>query len=105
MGIIDHAEQGFIAGGFGEQSKSCQTDLKPLRWRAADESKGRAQSVLLGRWKLIELGQKRDDQLMEPGEPKLHLGFDPNCANYPKVTRRRDGVVEECSLADAGLAP
>ena len=57
----------------------------------------------MGSWKQFELGQKRDDKLMEPGEPKLHFGFDANCTNHAKVTRRRDGVVEECRLTNPRL--
>ena len=103
MGVVDHVEEWLYFSGPGKQGKRCKADLKTLGWLAADQSEGRAQRLLLGRGQLIQLCQKGDDHLMEPGESQFHFRFDPDCSNNAEITRRCHGVLQECGLSNARL--
>src|SRR2546423_8281451 len=99
MGVVDHVEEWLFFSGPGKQGKRCEADLTTLGWLGADQSERRAQRLLLGRGQLIQLCQKGDDHLMEPGESQFHFRFDPDCSNNAEITRRCHGVLQECRLS------
>src|SRR5437588_5006640 len=100
MGVVDHVEEWLYFGGPGKQGKRCKADLKTLGWLAADQSEGRAQRFLLWRGQGIQLRQKGDHHLMEPGGSQSHFRFDPYCSNNAEITRRCLAVLHDCGLSD-----
>src|SRR3981189_2727333 len=100
MGVVDHVEKWLCFSGPGKQAKRCKADLKTLGWLAADQSERRAQRLLLGRGQLIQVCQKGDDHLMEPGESQFHFRFDPDCSNNAEITRRCQGGPQDGLLAN-----
>src|SRR5207302_5505111 len=103
MGVVDYVEEWLYVSGPGKQGKRCKADLKTLGWLAADQSEGRAQRFLLWRGQVIQLRQKGDHHLMEPGESQFHFRFDPDCSNNAEIIRRCHGVLQECGLSNARL--
>jgi hypothetical protein len=102
--IIDDAKEGLFFGYFAQKTQDAEPHQKPVGWLSGQKAKCCAESPFLRRRYRIQAIQERSTELVQSGEGKFHLGFDPGCPHEPEPGCNPDGELEERRLAYARIA-
>ena len=103
--IVDQADQRLLLGHLGEQAQDGQGNEKAIRRRSGTGAESRPQRIALRGRETLEAIQHRRQQLVQPGECKLHLRLDTGGARHAAARRLLDHVIQQRRLADARFAP
>jgi hypothetical protein len=101
--IVHDADQRALLGDVRKEAQHRQPDAEPVRSIAVPQPQGRAERLTLrSREALHSVGDRRAE-LVKPGEHKLHLGLDARGAKHATAGGLFHQVVQQRTLADAGL--
>jgi len=104
LGVIDHAEQRLLFGCLAEESEDREPDKKGVRRLSGFEPEGDAERIVLRSRQALDELEQRGAEPLHRRVVKLHLPLDACGAYHSKILTRLDRVLEQCGLADAGLA-
>ena len=104
LGIVDHAQQGTLLGGLGQQAQDRKSHQEDVGRGSSGEPEDDRQRLTLGLGEAIQPIEHRRTQLMEAGVCQLHLRLHADGANDVEILRRLDEVLEQGRLTDPGLA-
>ena len=102
--VVDHAEQRAVFARGSEQAQRRGADGEPARALGLGERERAAQRIRLNRRKLGQPVEQRPHELVQARVRELRLGLDAERAHDPGVAGPCDGVLEQCALADPGIA-
>ena len=105
MCVIHHAQQWLLLGRLRHQAERPEGDQERVGVMSRGKSERDADSVSLGLGQRVKSAEHRSAQLVQPGEGKLHLRFDPGSADHPKAGRLPDQVSQQRRLADSRFSP
>ena len=102
--VVDEAQERLLLGGFGEETENREPDEERARRLSGAEPEGDAERVTLRIRKTLDELQDRRAELLQRRVVELHLPLDARSPDDAKVLARLDRVLEQCGLADAGVA-
>jgi hypothetical protein len=97
------AQQWLLLGRLGQQAEDTQLDQEPVGLDVEQPERAPKRVGLRGR-QPIQVVQDRPQQLVQGGEGKLDLGFDPGPMEQLEAVGLLCRVVQQRALADAGFA-
>lgn len=103
--IVDHTKQRLLIRELREQTEYCQADQERIRRRRHAQAERSCERIALWGGQPIEDAKHGTAQHLKTRVRELHLGF--RCRDSMDLQVRttvRDGVIEQCRLAHAGLA-
>jgi hypothetical protein len=102
--VVDDAQHRRVLRGVGQQRQGGQTDQEGVRRRSNLLPEAHLQRLPLRAGQAVEPVEQRCTQLVHPREGQLHLELGAGGAQQPHIAGARHGIVDQCGLADAGLA-
>jgi hypothetical protein len=101
--VVDQTEQLLVADGPGEQTQGGQADQKPVGRITDLHPERRAQCVPLRLGKIIEMGQQRSAELVQPRVGELHLGLHAGRPDDAAAGSPVEKVSQQLGLPDPRL--
>jgi hypothetical protein len=102
--VVDEADQRPLLGTVGHQVQHREPDHEAIRRVPADEAERSAECDALRIGQAVEPIQEGTADLVQSGVGELHLGLSPGRAPDAAAGSLRFDVIEQCCLADPGLA-
>jgi hypothetical protein len=104
--VVDDADQWLRFGDFRKERERGEPHEESVWPRALVQAEHGCESAALGAREPIEAIEHRCTQLMKPAVRELHLGLDAGSLHEarPRAFGALGQVVEQCALADTGLA-
>ena len=96
---------GRVLGGPGQQAERPQPDQEPVGLLRRAQAERGPQRLALWRRNRLQQRQVRQQQLVQPGEAELQLRLDARHHVEAQIRVARHGMVDQCRLADPGVAP
>src|SRR5204863_5627936 len=83
--VVDHAQQRFLLGGFGEDPEHREADKKRARRLSAAQPEGDTQRIALGFGEMLAELEDRRTELLQRRVVELHLPFGSRSPNNAKT--------------------